>query len=95
MALNSPHNPFSDYPLAVPRGGWKFSPGLLLILLATISWGFENNCTKKLAEKDTYTIVFFNGIFSGSGAIALIAGETLPALKQILLTLLLGLLHTD
>lgn len=35
----------------------EFSFGSLLVLLATICWGFENNFTKKISHKDTYQIV--------------------------------------
>lgn len=76
------------------EGGWTLSSGLILVLLATISWGLENNCTERLSGGDTYLIVLIKGIFSGSGAIliALLRGESFPQLKQIVLTLLLGAL---
>ncbi len=73
-------------------GESRLSPGLLLVLLATISWGMENNCTRMLSEKRTSTIVFIKGIFSGSIAIiiALLSKEPLPEIKYALLTMLLG-----
>ena len=40
-----------------------FSIGSIFVLLATISWGLENNCTKKISEKSTYQIVTLKGIF--------------------------------
>ena len=68
------------------------SLGALLVLLACVCWGFENNCTRKISSKDTYEIVFIKGIFSGSGSfiIALLSGESIPELKYVLCALLLG-----
>jgi len=70
----------------------KFSRGSLFVLLATVCWGFENNCTRKISSKDTYEIVMLKGFFSGLGSlvIAFIAKETLPELKYISAALLLG-----
>lgn len=75
--------------------GWEsmdFSMGSLFVLLATSSWGLENNCTRKISEKSTYQIVVLKGIFSGLGAflIGLIVDEKLPEVKFILMTMLLG-----
>ena len=44
-----------------------FSRGSLLILLAAVAWGFENNCTRKISSKDPLEIVLLKGIFSGTG----------------------------
>lgn len=69
-----------------------FSWGSLLVLLAACCWGLENNCTKKLAAKNTYEIVMLKGLGSGMGSllISLALGEALPSLKYILLALTLG-----
>lgn len=71
---------------------FTFSWGSILVLLAAISWGFENNCTRKLASKNTYLIVFLKGIFSGVGAliIALMIGESFPNFIYIGIALILG-----
>ncbi len=71
---------------------FRFSYGSLLVLAATICWGFENNCTRKISSKSTYEIVILKGVFSGLGAltIALIQKETVPSLLYIALALLLG-----
>ena len=71
---------------------FRFSYGSLLVLAATICWGFENNCTRKISSKNTYEIVILKGVFSGLGAlvIALIQKEALPSLLSIALALLLG-----
>ncbi len=70
----------------------SFSYGSLLVLLATICWGFENNCTRKISSKSTYEIVILKGIFSGAGSllIAFIKRETMPQLVYIVLAMLLG-----
>ncbi len=69
-----------------------FSPGSLFVLLATVCWGFENNCTRKISSKDTYEIVVLKGIFSGLGSltIALIQREMLPGFRYIAMALMLG-----
>ena len=43
--------------------GLHFSYGSLLVLLAAVCWGFENNCTRKLSSKDPLQIVLLKGIF--------------------------------
>ncbi len=72
--------------------GLRFSLGSLYVLLASLCWGFENNCTRRMASKDPRQIVILKGLFSGLGAllIALALGERLPALGLMLLSLLLG-----
>lgn len=71
---------------------FRFSFGSLYVLLATVCWGFENNCTRNISSKSTYEIVVLKGIFSGLGslAIAFIKRETMPQPKYIALALLLG-----
>lgn len=70
----------------------KFSWGSIFIILACISWGFENNCTRVLSSKSTFQIVIIKGMFSGLGSllIALIIKIDFPSIHFILLTLLLG-----
>ncbi len=71
---------------------FRFSYGSLLVLLATVCWGFENNCTRKISSKSTYEIVVLKGVFSGLGSlsIAFLRRETMPGLGDIVLALLLG-----
>ena len=71
---------------------FKFSYGSVLVLLATICWGIENNCTKKISSKNTYEIVILKGIFSGLGSlvIAFIKMEKIPQIEYIIYALLLG-----
>lgn len=73
-------------------GSFKFSYGSLFVLLATICWGFENNCTRNISSKNTYEIVILKGFFSGLGAlaIAIIKREQLPRISYIVTALFLG-----
>jgi drug/metabolite transporter (DMT)-like permease len=70
----------------------KFSWGSIYIVLACISWGIENNCTRVLSSKSTFQIVIIKGIFSGLGSliIALILRINIPSISLIVLTLALG-----
>lgn len=43
--------------------GLQFSKGSLFVLLATVCWGFENNCTRKISSKDPLQIVLLKGDF--------------------------------
>ena len=69
-----------------------FSICSIFVLLATISWGLENNCTKKISEKSTYQIVTLKGIFSGLGSlfIGLLLKEKIINYKYIFLAMILG-----
>ena len=55
---------------------FTFSTGSILVLLACVCWGLENNCTRMIAAKDPKQIVMIKGIGSGTIAllISLIAG---------------------
>ncbi len=71
---------------------FKFSWGAILVLLATLCWGLENNCTRNLSNKNTYHIVFLKGIFSGLGSliVAMCLSERFAKLPYFALALLLG-----
>lgn len=71
---------------------FKLSWGSLLVLLATLCWGLENNCTRNLANKNTYSVVTIKGIFSGLGSliVALCLHETFANFIYIALALILG-----
>ena len=72
--------------------GLNFSIGSLFVLGATICWGLENNCIRRISNKSTYQIVTIKGLCSGFGSIivALVSGKTGFALKYIPFALLLG-----
>ncbi len=70
----------------------SFSFGSLLVLAASVSWGFENNCTRQLSDKNPLHITMLKGFGSGAGAliVALLMREQFPAFRVTLLILLLG-----
>lgn len=71
---------------------FSFSTGSLLVLMACVCWGFENNCTRMLSEKNPIEIVIIKGFCSGTGSlvIALCSGEKFPAMWYLLGALVLG-----
>ncbi|MBQ9756127.1 MAG: DMT family transporter [Clostridia bacterium] len=70
----------------------KFSFGSLFILLACVCWGFENNCTRNLSNKDPFQIVIVKGVCSGLGSIVigLILGEKVTILWAVFAVLAVG-----
>lgn len=73
-------------------GALSFSAGSLLVLGACLCWGVENNCTSRLSQKDPAQVVVVKGLGSGTGAlaVALLAGDALPALSDVAAALVLG-----
>ena len=71
---------------------FHFSYGSLLVIMATVCWGLENNCTRELSSKSTFQIVMLKGLCSGLGAlvIALIKRESFPGIGYIAIALALG-----
>ena len=71
---------------------FKFNFGSLLVLLAALSWGLENNFTRKLSLNDPLMVVVIKGIFSGLGSliIAVSLREVSFNMPIIGFTLLLG-----
>lgn len=71
---------------------FSFSIGSIFILLACVCWGFENNCTRKLSEKDPLQIVVLKGFGSGAGSliIALIIRKSIGNVWYIFYALILG-----
>lgn len=72
--------------------GLQFSKGSLFVLLATVCWGFENNCTRKISSKDPLQIVLLKGIFSGCGSIiiGLCLGERITVPCSIFAVCIVG-----
>ncbi len=70
----------------------SFSIGSLLIILACLCWGLENNCTRMLSLKDPLQIVVIKGLGSGAGSfiIALAARELRFNALYIIFALALG-----
>lgn len=73
-------------------GSFTFNQGSFLVLGACLCWGFENNCTKMISHKSSVEIVVIKGTFSGLGSliVALILGESIPALLWLICVLALG-----
>ncbi len=73
-------------------GSLTISPGSLFVLLASICWGVENNCTGRLSLKNPLQIVMIKGLGSGSGAflIAMLSGGGTTNVLFIAIALLLG-----
>ncbi len=71
---------------------FDFNIGSLFVFGACLCWGFENNCTKMISNKSSVEIVVIKGTFSGLGSliVALIVGETIPAIKWLVCILILG-----
>lgn len=74
------------------KSSLDFSIGSVFVILATISWGLENNWTKKISEKSTYQIVTLKGIFSGLGSLIVgsILREQIIEYKYIGFAMILG-----
>ncbi len=71
---------------------FKFSIGSIFVMLAALSWGLENNLTRRLSYNDPLMVVVIKGIFSGLGSlmIAIILKEVSYSSLYILYALLLG-----
>jgi len=48
-----------------PAQGYEFQPASLLIIGATICWGFDNNFAKKVSAKDPFEFSFFKCLMPG------------------------------
>lgn len=70
----------------------SFSFGSLFVLLACVSWGLENNCTRVLSSKNPLQIVVIKGLGSGFGSLvlALSLGQRVTEIGYVLTTLVLG-----
>lgn len=73
-------------------GSFTFNIGSLFVFGACLCWGFENNCTKMISNKSSVEIVVIKGTFSGLGSliVALMLGESFPAVFWIVCAMLLG-----
>lgn len=71
---------------------FSFSFGSIFVLLACVCWGFENNCTRMISNKDPLQIVVIKGFGSGIGSlvIAFALGEYIPNGIYVVCALLLG-----
>jgi Permeases of the drug/metabolite transporter (DMT) superfamily len=71
---------------------FAFSSGSFFVLLGSICWGCENNCTRMLSSKDPTEIVIVKGFGSGIGSlvIAFFTYQTAGSAGYILFALGLG-----
>ena len=71
---------------------FSFSVGSILVILACVCWGVENNCTRMLSLKDPMQIVVVKGFGAGSGAllIAFLASGMHTDLVSVIAALVLG-----
>lgn len=70
----------------------SFSPGAILVLLGCISWGLENNVTRKLSIKDPLHVALIKGFGAGTGAlvVALLANGLVWDAIYVIAGLVLG-----
>jgi drug/metabolite transporter (DMT)-like permease len=71
---------------------FKFSIGSVFVIFAALSWGLENNLTRRLSYNDPLMVVVIKGIFSGLGSliITISLGQVVFNISYILWALLLG-----
>ena len=71
---------------------FSFSLGSVFVLLASICWGFENNCTRMLSVKNPMEVVIIKGFGSGFGSlfIAFLLKEHTNSISYIIVALVLG-----
>lgn len=64
-------------------GAFRLSVGSIFVIIATIAWGLENNCTRMISLTDPAQIVTIKGFGSGFGAflIFLYQGDQLIIVK--------------
>jgi drug/metabolite transporter (DMT)-like permease len=62
------------------KGDASFSWGVVLIVAACVSWGIDNNLTRKLSSADPVQIAMIKGLVAGTVnlALALAQGATVP-----------------
>ncbi len=71
---------------------FSFSAGSILVILACVCWGVENNCTRMLSLKNPMQIVVVKGFGAGFGAlmIAFLASGMQTDLPSVIAALVLG-----
>lgn len=71
---------------------FSFSAGSILVILACVCWGVENNCTRMLSLKNPMQIVVVKGFGAGFGAllIAFLASGMQTDLVSVVAALVLG-----
>lgn len=72
----------------IGKGSW----GIILIALACLSWGFDNNLTRKISAVDPFVLAAIKGVCAGSinMGLAFAMGAKLPGLLSIAGAMSLG-----
>jgi drug/metabolite transporter (DMT)-like permease len=75
-------------------GGFSLDGGALFIATACLSWGIDNNLTRKLSAADPVVIAMIKGLAAGTvnTAIAVAKGAPLPTAAALIAAALLGFL---
>lgn len=70
----------------------RFSTGSMAVLGAALCWGLENNCTRRLSDRNPLIIVLIKGLCCGYGSLllGLLLGERTELSLSVLWALLLG-----
>jgi drug/metabolite transporter (DMT)-like permease len=76
------------------QGSASFSWGAALIVAACVSWGIDNNLTRKLSSADPVQIAMLKGLVAGAInlTLALAQGAALPGVSTILAAGVVGFL---
>lgn len=76
------------------EGSASLDWGAVLIMAACVSWGIDNNLTRKLSSSDPVQIAMIKGLVAGvvNLAVALAQGSALPSISSILAVGLVGFL---
>jgi drug/metabolite transporter (DMT)-like permease len=75
-----------------PGARLGFAPASLLVIIACLLWGLDNNLSRRIAGRDPVTIAAVKGLVAGtfSLAVALVRGTPLPGVGTCALAMLLG-----
>lgn len=70
----------------------SLAAGSIFVLGACLCWGFENNCTRMISNKNPLQIVKIKGFFSGCGSliISFLIGEKIELTGYVIAALCLG-----
>jgi drug/metabolite transporter (DMT)-like permease len=74
------------------QAAWGFSFAAVGVLLACVLWGLDNNFTRNVSAKDPLAIATIKSLAAGtcSLALAIMAGNSLPAWDTVLRAMILG-----
>ncbi len=72
--------------------GFDFNISSILAILACCCWGLENNCTRKISDKNTYQIVIVKGLCCGISSliVGIILKEQISNYLYVVYALIVG-----